>query len=122
MAMEITHIRHVGLFTPKLEEHAHFYSDVWGLERVAATRDAVFLRGSSSEHFVLSLHQSITRGLHHISYAMAGDDAVRRAASSLKQAGVHLVDEPNALNEPGGGYGLRFVDPDGRCIELSSGV
>jgi catechol 2,3-dioxygenase-like lactoylglutathione lyase family enzyme len=122
MAMEITHMRHVGLFTTSLEDHARFYSDVWGLERVAATADAVFLRGSSSEHFILSLHQSHRRGLHHIAYAMAADDAVRRAASSLKQAGVHVIDEPHELNEPGGGYGVRFVDPEGRCIELSSSV
>ena len=122
MAMEIRHIRHIGLFTTSLEEHARFYSDVWGLERVAATTDAVFLRGSSSEHFILSLHQSGRRGLHHIAYAMSGDDAVRRAAGSLKEAGVRLVEEPHELNEPGGGYGLRFVDPEDRCIELSSGV
>ena len=122
MAMEIAQIRHVGLFTPSLEDHARFYSDVWGLERVAATADAVFLRGSSSEHFLLSLHQSDRRGLHHIGYAMANDDSVRRAASLLKEAGVRVVEEPHELNEPGGGYGLRFVDPEGRCIELSSGV
>ncbi len=122
MAMEIRHIRHIGLFTTSLEDHARFYSDVWGLERVGATADAVFLRGSSSEQFILGLHKSDRRGLHHIAYAMAGDDAVRRAAGSLKEAGVRLVEEPHELNEPGGGYGLRFVDPEGRCIELSSGV
>src|SRR5437588_11537454 len=119
MAMEITHIRHVGLFTPSLEDHARFYTDVWGLERVATTTDAVFLRGSSPEHFLLSLHQSDRRGLHHIGYAMANDDSVRRAASLLKEAGVRVVEEPHELNEHGGGYGLRFVDPDGRGLERS---
>jgi catechol 2,3-dioxygenase-like lactoylglutathione lyase family enzyme len=122
MTMEIAHIRHVGLFTLNLREHARFYSDIWGLERVSDTSDAVFLRGSSPEHFILSLHQGKGRGLHHIAYAMHSEEAVRRAARSLKAAGVHVVEEPHSLNQPGGGYGLRFVDPDGRCIELSSGV
>jgi catechol 2,3-dioxygenase-like lactoylglutathione lyase family enzyme len=40
----------------------------------------------------------------------------------LKQSGVKLLDDPHLLDEPGGGYGFRFIDPDGRCIELSSGV
>src|SRR5437588_8153666 len=98
MSVEITHIRHVGLFTPNLEEHARFYGDVWGLERVAETIDAVFLRGSSPEHFILSLHQGKARGLHHIAYAMNSDDAVRRIASLLKQAGVRVVEEPHLFN------------------------
>ena len=121
-SLEVAQIRHVGLFTPALKEHSRFYSEVWGLDRVAETPNAVFLRGASPEHFILSLHQNKTRGLHHIAYAMPSEDAIRRAASLLKQAGVRLVLDPQDLDEPGGGYGLRFVDPDGRCIELSANV
>ena len=122
MSVEIAHIRHVGLFTTNLEEHARFYSDIWGLQRVAEASDAVYLRGSSPEQFILSLHRGKARGLHHIAYAMHSDDAMRRALSSLKQAGVPIVEEAHSSDEPGAGYRLRFVDPDGRCIELSAGV
>jgi catechol 2,3-dioxygenase-like lactoylglutathione lyase family enzyme len=122
MSVEIAQIRHVGLFTRNPEDHARFYSDIWGLQRVAGSPDAVFLRGSSSEHFILSLHRGKSRGLHHIAYAMASDDAVQRAAATLKQAGVKVIEEPHLFDEPGAGYGLRFVDPDGRCMELSAGV
>ena len=122
MSVKIAQIRHVGLFTPNPEEHARFYSDIWGLQRVSGSPDAVFLRGSSSEHFILSLHRGKAKGLHHIAYAMANDDAVQRAASALKQDGVKLIEEPHPFNEPGAGYGVRFVDPDGRCMELSAGV
>src|SRR5438874_247958 len=102
MAMEIAHIRNVGLFTPNLDDHARFYSEVWGLQRVDGTAEAVFLRGSASESFILSLHQHKTLGLHHIGYAMHSDDEVRHAATSLKAAGVRIVDPPHPLNEPGG--------------------
>lgn len=122
MTLEIGQIRHVGLFTPSLKEHARFYSGVWGLDSIGETASAVYLRGSSPEQFILSLHQSNNRGLHHIGYAMADENAVRRASVVLKDAGVGVVEEPHVMDEPGGGFGLRFIDPDGRCIELSSGV
>jgi catechol 2,3-dioxygenase-like lactoylglutathione lyase family enzyme len=122
MALEIGHIRHVGLFTPHLKEHARFYSDVWGLQQVGETGDAVFLRGSSSEHYILSLHSRSDRGLHHIAYAAPNYDAVRHAAAVLKGAGVTIVQAPARLDEPGVGYGLQFVDPDGRRIEISCNV
>jgi len=122
MGMEIGHLRSVGLFTPNLREHARFYSDVWGLQRVAEEADAVFLRGSGPEHFILSLHQRKSRGLHHIAYAVPNQEQIRRAAESLKSAGVEIVENPHFLNTPGRGYGLSFLDPDGRHIELSSDV
>jgi catechol 2,3-dioxygenase-like lactoylglutathione lyase family enzyme len=122
MTLEIGPLRHVSLFTPRLEEHARFYSDVWGLDCVRQTAGAVFFRGSSAEHAIFSLHQREQRGLHHIAYAMPNADAVRRAASRLEQALVRLVEKPHELDEPGGGFGCRFIDPDGRCIELSSDV
>ncbi len=122
MALEIWQIRHVGLFTPSLNEHARFYSEVWGLDPVRETADAVYLRGSSPEQFILSLHRSEARGLHHIAYAMPHEYAVQRAALFLKESGVRIVEEPQPLDEPGGGFGFRFIDPDGRCIELSSGI
>src|SRR5438105_5804427 len=110
MSVKIAQIRHVGIFTSDPELHASFYSDIWGLERVAGTPDAVFLRGASSEQFILSLHRGRPRGLHHIAYAMPDHDEVRSAASALKHAGVKVVEEPHRFEEePGGGYGLRFV-------------
>jgi len=122
MALEIRQIRHVGLFTPSLEAHGKFYSSVWGLDPVQESSDVIYLRGSSPEPFILSLHRSKALGLHHIAYALDDQAAVQRAAEYLKQAAVRLIEEPHNLSEPGGGFGLRFIDPDGRCIELSSDV
>src|ERR1700757_1511774 len=110
MSLEIAQIRHVGLFTPDPDTHARFYSDIWGLERVAATSGAVFLRGSSSEHFILSLHRGKARGLHHIAYAMPKGGGGRAAAPSLMGVGRKVVAPPHRSDEPGGGYRLRFVD------------
>lgn len=122
MAPAVTHIRHVGLFTPRLEEHAAFYADVWGLDRVESPPDAIYLRGVSPEYFLLSLHRGAGKGVHHVAYGMENEDSVRSAASSLKVKNVRLIQEPRWLDEPGGGFGFQFIDPDGRCIELSSAV
>src|SRR5207247_1359213 len=118
MALEIRQIRHVGLFTPHLKEHARFYSDVWGLDPVSETAHAVYRRGSSPQQVTLSLHQSSRRGLHHIAYALSDQEAVQRSALVLKDYGVRIVEGPHRLEQPGGGFGLQFIDPDGRCIEL----
>src|SRR5579871_5875431 len=75
MTLQIGPLRHVGLFTPNLDEHARFYIDVWGLQQVEATANAVFLRGSSPEHFILGLFRGSRRGLHHIAYAMPTEEA-----------------------------------------------
>src|SRR5439155_3242198 len=103
MALEIGQIRHVGLFTATVKQHARFYSEVWGLDQFSETADAVYFRGSSPEPFIFSLHQNNTRGLHHIAYAMADENAVRRAASVLRESGVRIVEDPHVLQEPGGG-------------------
>jgi len=122
MGLEIGQIRHVGLFTTALDAHADFYANVWGLDPANRTANAVYLRGASPEHFILSLHRGDRRGLHHIAYSLPNEQAVRDAAVVLKQYGSRIVEEPHALDEAGTGYGFRFIDPEGRCIELSSGV
>ncbi|HEY2381112.1 MAG TPA: VOC family protein [Terriglobia bacterium] len=120
MALGIGQLRHAGLFTPDVERHARFYTDVWGLQQIGATQDAVFLRGASAERFILGLYRSSTKGLHHIAYAVPTADAVRHAASEVTRAGVHIIQDPSQLDGPCGGFGFRFLDPDGRCIEISS--
>jgi catechol 2,3-dioxygenase-like lactoylglutathione lyase family enzyme len=122
MALNIGQIRHVGLFTPSLSDHARFYTDVWGLQTVAKSKDSIAFRGVSPQYFVLSLHSRPAKGLHHIGYTMADREAVQRAADALVRAGVRMVSGPKELDEPGAGFGLRFLDPDGRCIELSAEV
>jgi catechol 2,3-dioxygenase-like lactoylglutathione lyase family enzyme len=43
-------------------------------------------------------------------------------AERLGRAGVRLVGEPDKLRTPGGGYGFRFFDNDGRTVEVSCDV
>ena len=85
-------------------------------------RHARYLRAASTEHHILSLHPADRCGLHHLAFSLDGREAVDAAAAELERRGTTLVAQPDDLDEPGGGYGLRFLDPENRCIELSAGV
>ncbi|WP_052487754.1 VOC family protein [Gordoniibacillus kamchatkensis] len=118
----ITHLRHIALRTPVLKEQADFYEQVWGLDKVDETEDAVCFRGAGPEHHILSLHRDDSVGLHHLSFGMVDKQAVDRAAELLAAKGVRIVTPPQYLDEAGKGYGLRFADPENRVIELSCWV
>ena len=120
--MAITHLRHVGILSPDLNKQREFYGTIWGLDQIGQESDAVYFRGASTEHHLLSLHSAKRRGLHHIAFGMSNEEDVDRTARELQSRDIRLVSEPQTLNEPGGGYGFRFIDPEGRCIELSAGV
>jgi len=118
----ITHLRHISLITPVLQEQADFYEKIWGLDKVSQDDDSVYFRGAGPENHILSLHAGENRGLHHIAFGMVDKNAVDRAAEILASKGVKMVSPPGYLDEEGKGYGLRFVDPENRCIELSAWV
>ncbi|MBM7644893.1 catechol 2,3-dioxygenase-like lactoylglutathione lyase family enzyme [Scopulibacillus daqui] len=118
----VTHLRHVSLITPSLSEQSQYYEKVWGLDKVYESGDSVYFRGASPENHILSLHAGEKKRLHHIAFGMVDKNAVDEAAETLASLNVPIVSPPGYLDEAGGGYGLRFVDPDGRCIELSAWV
>lgn len=120
--LKIKHLRHAGLVVPNTREAADFYEKVWGLRYVDDKRDAVYLRGSADEHHILALYPGDHRGIHHIAFSLEDDKAVDAAAVYLREAGVPIVEAPHHIDEPGGGYGLRFLDVDGRLVELSAEV
>lgn len=118
----ITHLRHISLFTPVLKEQADFYEKIWGLDKLHEDEASVYFRGAGSENHILHLQAGEKRGLHHIAFGMIDKHAVDAAAETLRELGIPLVAEPGYLDEVGAGYGLRFLDPEGRCIELSCWV
>ena len=120
--LEITHLRHISLITPKLDEQIHFYKEIWGLDIVFQDEDNVYFRGSSPEHHILHLQRGEKKGLHHITFGMIDKQAVDQAAVYLEEKGVKIIQQPGYLDEVGGGYGLRFVDYENRCFELSAWV
>lgn len=118
--LEITHLRHVSLITPKLDEQIQFYEDIWGLDKISEDENNAYFRGAGPEHHILHLTRGNRRGIHHIAFGMVDKIAVDQAAEYLKEKGVDVIQEPGYLDEKGSGYGLRFVDFENRCYELST--
>jgi len=119
----IVHLRYVGLALPEFELERSFIAANWGLVEVAHHDDvAYFAAEGSPEPYVLRLRKSDQKRLDLISFAVGSAAAVESQAQRLQAAGYPLVSHPHRLEGPGGGYGFRCFDIDGRTLEISSGV
>jgi catechol 2,3-dioxygenase-like lactoylglutathione lyase family enzyme len=118
----LTHLRHVDLAVPDFEKQVEFYSGAWGLTKVAQDSGIAFLAAEGSpEQYIVRLRRGEKR-LDLISYGAETKTDVDTLAERLSGAGVQLVSQPAELDVPGGGYGFRFFDIDGRTLEVSAGV
>lgn len=119
----ITHLRHVGFAMPQLEEQREFYRKEWGLTEVAEQDGVYFFAAEgSSEPYVIRLRQDDKKRADVISFGTRTPADVDELARQLTQDGVRIIHSPGALTTPGGGYGVRFFDPEGRVIEVSCDV
>ena len=116
-------LRHVALAVPDFDTERAFMGGAWGLKETSGGSDIAWLAAEgSAEPFVMRLRKAGERRLDVIAFAAADEASVDAMAQRLASAGVKLITQPGALAGPGGGYGFRFFDLDGRPIEISAGV
>ncbi|MCZ2839521.1 VOC family protein [Modestobacter sp. VKM Ac-2985] len=119
----ITHLRHVDLAVPDFDTQLDFYSGTWGLSTEHTDSGLAFLAAEGSpEQYIVRLRQSADKRVDLISFGTATAADVDTLAGQLAADGVHLIGEPDTLQTPGGGYGFRFFDNEGRTVEISSDV
>jgi catechol 2,3-dioxygenase-like lactoylglutathione lyase family enzyme len=121
--LRLRSLRHVALETSAFSDSVEFYGELWGLERVATTPDAsgpAYFRGTGSEHHLLELHPAETNGIHHIAWSLASPAHVDAATEHLIEHGVTILEEPVRSTDPGLGYRVRFLDLEGRTLEISA--
>ncbi|XVQ06940.1 VOC family protein [Spirillospora sp. CA-255316] len=119
----ITHLRHVDLAVPDLAKELDFFTNTWGLTEAHLDSDLGYLAAEGSpEHYVVRLRQAREKRLDLISFGAATAADVDAIAARLAASDVQLVSEPDVLQTPGGGYGCRFFDNEGRTIEVSADV
>ncbi|MFD3928346.1 VOC family protein [Streptomyces sp. NPDC058614] len=119
----ITHLRHVDIGVPDYEKELEFYSGVWGLTKVAEDSGIAFLAAEGSpEQYVVRLRKSEEKRLDLVSYGAATTLDVDALAEKLLAGGVQLITQPDRIDTPGGGYGFRFFDGDGRTVEVTADV
>src|SRR3954469_21218777 len=119
----ITHLRHVGLAVPNYDQVVEFYTKVWGLLPIASDSGVTFFgTPADPEHYILRVRDDRLKRLELIAFAAESTGEGDLLAERLGRAGVKIDREPAGLTTPGGGYGLRFCDLDGRLIEVSADV
>lgn len=119
----LTHLRHVDLAVPDYDKQLAFYAGVWGLTTTADDTGIAFLAAEGSpEQYVVRLRRAEEKRLDLVSYGAATPADVDTLAERLGADGVRLISVPGRLDTPGGGYGFRFFDVDGRTIEVSADV
>jgi catechol 2,3-dioxygenase-like lactoylglutathione lyase family enzyme len=119
----ITHVRHVALAVPDYAAGVEFYGNLWGLELVADDSGVSFWgTPADPEAYIVRLRHSGEKRLDLIAFGARSRADVDTLAANLSAADVRIDREPGALDTPGGGYGVRFFDPNGLLIEVSADV
>jgi 2,3-dihydroxy-p-cumate/2,3-dihydroxybenzoate 3,4-dioxygenase len=121
MRTPITHVRFVGLGVANFEEEKQFLADIWKLEETASSEEHVYFGAKgSAEPYILRLHKTADRRTELVSFAAEDRAGVDALYASLNAKSAKIVAAPAELSAPGGGYGFRLFDLDGRLIEVSA--
>jgi len=119
----ITHLRHIDLAVPDHEKQLDFFTHTWGLKAEHGEDGLTFLAAEGSpEQYAVRLRRAPDKRIDLIAFGAASRSDVDTLAEKLGTAGVQLVSQPDQLQTPGGGYGFRFFDNEGRTVEISSDV
>ena len=118
----ITRLRSAELGVSDLTQSVAFYTDTWGLRRVASADGAVYLRATSPEHHILVLREQPEPALLGASFAASSRAVVDRLHSTLGARGVPHAAPSDLPAHAGGGYGLVVNTPDGLPVTISSDV
>ena len=114
--LDIAHLGHLEMLTPKFEESARFFIDVMGMTQSGEKGSSIYLRGwDDYERYSLKLTASKTSGMAHAAFRTRSPQALERRAAALKGSGFDVGWSDGDL-----GHGKTFVckDPDGHVIEL----
>ena len=114
-------LRSVALDVPDLERGEDFYTRVWHLEVAARSDAAIYLRGSGTDHHLLSLHRAGEVAIRHVTLRARSEEALRQIAERVAGAGGRIDRAIGPFADPAGGIGLRIADADGRLIEIVHG-
>ncbi|MFI9630691.1 VOC family protein [Streptomyces sp. NPDC052042] len=119
----ITHVRSVALGVPDLSAAHEFFEKHWQLDLVGADSDRVFLGAGCQDNHVLRLRAAAEPRVDLLCLAAASDADVDQIAERVAAHPLgRLVSEPATCTDAGGGYRVRFLDCEGRTVEVSSRV
>jgi catechol 2,3-dioxygenase-like lactoylglutathione lyase family enzyme len=117
----IAALRSVALNVPDLAAAEKFYTDVWRLKVVART-DALYLAGSGSDAYLLSLHQGRDiPEIRKITLRARSGQALDAIVAATQLAGGKVLKTQSSSQELGGGQSVVVTDLAGRVFEVIFG-
>ena len=119
----IAGLRSVALNVPDLAAAEKFYTEVWHLEVAHRKDNAIYLRGSGSDHHLLALYAGgAVPQLRQVTLRARSAEALQAVAEAVPRAGGTIVSPIAALTKnPAGGTGLTLRDPHGRVFQVVHG-
>ncbi len=115
----VSALRSVALNVSDLALAEKFYTETWNLTVAARTPDALYLRGTGSDHHLLALHQAEgTARIRNVTLRARSRAALDEVARLAPQHGGRVLTPVGPVNEPGGGTGVTVADVDGRVFRL----
>jgi len=114
--MDVAHLAHVELFTPKPEESLRFFVDLMGMTESGRQGESVYLRGwDDYERYSLKLTGSHSSGMGHAAFRARSPQALQRRVKALQESGLGVGWHEGEL---GHGPAFQFHDPDGHLLEI----
>ena len=118
----VSGLRSVALTVPDLDLAEKFYTSVWRLDLVEKTSDALYFRGTGSDHHLLALHYAEGPAkILYVTLRLRNTSSFDVVAKSVVTAGGKVLKPRAKLDTPGGGEALTIADPDGRVFQLVYG-
>lgn len=111
-------LRSVEIGVPDVDVAERFYAGTWNLAVAARTADRVYLRGTGPAHHLLSLARTDRPELLAVTLNAGSRRDVEALVQSVPAHGGVILRSPGAIDEPGGGFGLVFKDPQGRIMRV----
>jgi len=114
--MDLAHLGHLELLTPKPDQSLWFFVQVMGMTESGREGDSVYLHAYDDyERHSLKLTASKLPGLAHVAYRTRSPQALERRVAALKGSGFDFGWTDGDL-----AHGPAFLcqDPDGHKIEL----
>jgi catechol 2,3-dioxygenase len=89
--MDVAHLGHLELYTPKPEESLRFFVDVMGMTESGRKGDSVYLHAwDYYERYSLQLTASHTSGLGHAAFRARSPQALQRRVKAIESSGAGI--------------------------------
>lgn len=115
-------LRSVSLSVPDLAHAEAFYTEVWHLEVAHRTGQALFLRGSGCDSYLLALHQRDGfPQILNVTLRARSAEALAAIEEKAVAAGGSVLRAAGPIDDLAGGYGVTLRDPHGRIFQVVHG-